>query len=231
MWFTVVRLIYRKVSHHDCFRVQVIGLCTSVMLSGHWPHPPPNLFILPNESSLPMKQRPPTLSSPQQHLISTLFTKDCKKPICFCEWLITIWRPQVRPGCMRILFPVMTLQHGRTTFCLPVNGYLSSSYSFPPRNCHTILPSGHTPTVQFYHIVQVSSLSHSAHILKFFFLGFLFVFSVSWAFETMSWTSNLGLSSQLSPTISSMNLYGSHLKDNIITSIFWFWWYFGFTSV
>lgn len=104
MWFTVVRLIYRKVSHHDCFRVQVIGLCTSVMLSGHWPHPPPNLFILPNESSLPMKQRPPTLSSPQQHLISTLFTKDCKKPICFCEWLITIWRPQVCPDCMRILF-------------------------------------------------------------------------------------------------------------------------------
>lgn len=86
------------------------------------------------------KAPPPTLSSPQQHLISTLFTKDCKKLICFCEWLITIWHPQVHPGCMRILFPVMTLQHGWTTFCLRVNGYLSSSYSFPPRNCHTILP-------------------------------------------------------------------------------------------
>lgn len=164
MWFTVVRLIiYLKVSHHDCFRVQVIGLCTSVMLSGHWPHPPPNLFILPNESSLPMKQRPPTLSSPQQHLISTLFTKDCKKPICFCEWLTTIWHPQVHPGCMRILFPVMTLQHGRTTFCLRVNGYLSSSYSFPPRNCHTILPSGHTFCQVLPHCAGLQSLPFCPH--------------------------------------------------------------------
>lgn len=110
------------------------------MLSGHWRHPPPNLFVLPNESSLPMKRRPPTLSSPQHHhLISTLFMNDCQKPICFCEQLITIWRPQVHPGCIRIPFPVRALQHGQTTLCLPVNGYLSSSYSFSPRNCHTIL--------------------------------------------------------------------------------------------
>lgn len=154
--------------------------------------------------------------------------KDCKKPICFCEWLITIWHPQVHPGCMRIFFPVMTLQHGRTTFCLRVNGYLSSSYSFPPRNCHTILP-------QWAHLLPGSTTlcrSPVSPILptffKFFFLDFLFVFSVSWAFETMSWTFNLGLSSQQSPTISSMNLHGSHLKDNIITITFWFWWFFGF---
>lgn len=145
-------------------RVQVIGLCTSVMLSGYWHHPPPNLFILPNGSSLPMKQRPPTLSSPQHHhLTSILFTKDCKKPICFCESGLLQYDIL---RCIQVVsgFSFLLWLHsmGRPLFAYLSMGIWVVPIVSPPRDCH-ILSGGHTPTVRFHHIVQVSGLSHSAH--------------------------------------------------------------------
>lgn len=155
MWLTVVRLIYCQVSHHDCFKSA--GYWIMYIRNAEWPLAPSKVLCQWNKG--------PPLSPVPSIIISPLYfsRRTARSPFAFVSGLLQYDVLRCIQVVSGFSFLLWLYSMGRLLFAYLSMGIWVVTIVFPPRDWHTILSGRHTPTVRFHHIVQVSSLSHSAH--------------------------------------------------------------------